>query len=164
METPEHSPLAMRSIAFVEIAKGLLALAAAFGVLSLRHTDLHAAASAFLIRHGVNPERHFGKMFIDAVASATNYPAGEIAAVAIAYALVRLVEGYGLWRGRHWAEWFAVISLGIYLPLELQHFAHHATLLNAVVILINIAIMIYLGNCLRQEREARKKARLEKGA
>jgi uncharacterized membrane protein (DUF2068 family) len=163
METPEHSPLAMRSIAFVEIAKGLLALAAACGVLSLRHTDLHAAASAFLVRHGVNPEHHFGKMFIDAVANATHYPAGEIAAVAFAYALVRLVEGYGLWRGRHWAEWFAVISLGIYLPLELQHFGHHATLLNAVVILINITIMVYLGNCLRQEREARKKARLEAG-
>jgi uncharacterized membrane protein (DUF2068 family) len=164
MEKPEHSPLAMRSIAFVEIAKGLLALAAACGVLSLRHTDLHAAVYAFLIRHGVNPEQHFGKMFIDAVASATHYPAGQIAAVASAYALVRLIEGYGLWRGRHWAEWFAVISLGIYLPLELQHYWHHATLLNAIVILINIAIMIYLGNCLRQERQNRKRARLKQDA
>ena len=161
MEKPEHSPLAMRSIAFVEIAKGLLALAAACGVLSLRHTDLHAAASAFLIRHGVSPEKHYGKMFIDAVATATNYPAGQIAAVAFAYALVRLVEGYGLWRGRHWAEWFAVISLGIYLPLEMQHFWHHTSWLNAVVILINITIIIYLGNCLRQERQNRKRARLK---
>ena len=46
----------MRSIAFVEIAKGLLALAAACGVLSLRHTDLHAAAFAFysaeILLHG----------------------------------------------------------------------------------------------------------------
>src|SRR5436190_8148764 len=112
MQTPEtRSPLAMRSIAFVEIAKGLLALAAACGILSLRHTDLLAAANEFLIRHGVDPEQHYGRLFIEAVAKATHYPAGQIAAVAMAYALVRFVEGYGLWRARHWAEWFAVISL-----------------------------------------------------
>ena len=153
----------MRSIAFVEIAKGLLALTAACGILSLRHTDLLAAANEFLLRHGVDPEQHYGRLFIEAVAQATHYPAGQIAAVAMVYALVRFVEGYGLWRARHWAEWFAVISLGIYLPLEFHHFWYHATVLNAVVILINIMIIVYLANRLKQERRSRKQAKLERG-
>src|SRR5512136_3487953 len=106
---PERPPLALRSIALFEAAKGLLALAAACGVLSLRHTDLHVATDAFLLRHGIDPERHYTRLFIESVAKATNHHAGEIAALAFVYALIRLVEGYGLWQGKHWAEWFAVI-------------------------------------------------------
>ncbi len=155
---PEHPPLGLRGIALFETAKGLLALAAAFGVLSLRHTDLHVATDAFLLRHGIDPERHYTRLFIESVAGATNHHAGQIAMIAFAYALVRLVEGYGLWQGKHWAEWFAVISAGIYLPLEFQHFAHHATLLNAGVIGFNMALILYLAKLLGEQMRSRKKA------
>jgi len=150
--------VALRSIALFEAAKGLLALAAACGLLSLRHTDLHVATDAFLLRHGVDPERHYTRLFIESVAKATNHHAGEIAGLAFAYALIRLVEAYGLWQGKHWAEWFAVISAGIYLPLEFQHFAHHATLLNAGVTFFNIVIILYLAKLLSQQHRSRQRA------
>src|ERR1019366_6219409 len=133
-EQPSRLPMGLRAIALLEGVKGILAFAASCGLLSLRHTDLHAVTDAFLIRHGIDPERHYTRLFIETVARATHLHAGQIAAVGFAYALIRLVEGYGLWRGKHWAEWFAVISAGLYLPLEFQHLAHHATLLNASVI------------------------------
>jgi len=153
-----RQPLFLRSIALFEAAKGLLALAAAGGVLSLRHTDLHAATDAFLIRHGVDPERRYTRLFIESVARASNHHAGEIAALAFAYSLIRLAEGYGLWNGKHWAEWFAVISAGIYLPLEFRHFAHRPTLLNTSVIVFNVAIMIYLMRLLNQQHRSRNGA------
>lgn len=106
---PQRPPLALRGIALFEAAKGLLAFAAACGIISLRHTDLNAATVAFLFRHGINPERHYTRLFIESVAKATNHGVGEIAALGFAYALIRLAEGYGLWRGKHWAEWLAVI-------------------------------------------------------
>jgi len=96
----ERPPLALLGIALLEAVKGLLALAAALGIISLRHTDLHAATDAFLIRHGINPERHYTHLFIESVAKATNHHVGEIAALAFAYALIRLAEGYGLWSCR----------------------------------------------------------------
>jgi uncharacterized membrane protein (DUF2068 family) len=161
---PQRPQLALRSIALFEAAKGFLALAAACGVLSLRHTDLHAATDAFLLRHGIDPERHYTRLFIESVAKATHHHTGEIAALAFAYALLRLVEGYGLWQGKHWAEWFAVISAGIYLPLELQHFAHHANALNAGVICFNIAIVLYLARLLKQQHRSRKRAGCGEGA
>jgi len=159
MQAPsQRPPLILRGIALFEAAKGLLALAAACGIISLRHTDLHAATDAFLLRHGINPERHYTRLFIESVAKATNHHVGEMAALGFAYALIRLAEGYGLWRGKHWAEWFAVISAGIYLPLEFQHFGHHATLLNAGVIFFNIVIVLYLAKLLNQQRAARRVA------
>jgi len=159
MQAPfQRTPPVLRSIAIFEAVKGLLAIAAACGIISLRHTDLNAAIDAFLLRHGIGAERHYSRQFIESVARVTNHHVGQIAALALVYALIRLVEGYGLWHGKHWAEWFAVISAGIYLPLEFQHFFHHATLLNAGVIIFNILVMVYLARLLNQQRVQRHAA------
>jgi uncharacterized membrane protein (DUF2068 family) len=156
--SPEKPPLLLRGIALFEAAKGLLALAAVCGIISLRHTDLHAATDAFLLRHGIDPERHYTRLFIESVARATNHHVGEMAVLGLAYAVIRLVEGYGLWQGRHWAEWFAVIAAGIYLPLEFEHFARHATLLTAGVIVFNLLIVLYLAKLLVRQRAERHAA------
>jgi uncharacterized membrane protein (DUF2068 family) len=158
---PDRSPrppVALRGIALFETAKGLLVLAAACGILSLRHTDLHAATDAFLLRYGINPERHYTRLFIESVANTTHHHVGQFAALGFAYALIRLVEGYGLWQGKHWAEWFAVISAGIYLPLEFQHLARHPTLFTTWVILFNLLIILYLAKLLSQQRAQRHAA------
>jgi len=138
-------------------------LAAACGLLSLRNTDLHAATDAFLSRHGINPETHYMRLFIEGVAKATNHHVGEIAALGFVYAAVRFIEGYGLWHDKRWAEWFAVISAGIYLPLELTHFSRHPSLFNAGVILLNMVIILYLASLLgqRAERERTTAAQTE---
>src|ERR1700687_1488725 len=96
-ERPNRPPIALRSIAFFEAVKGALVLAAASVLLSLRHTDLHAATDAFLLRHGINPERHYMRLFIEGVARATNHHVGQITAFGFAYAVIRFVEAYGLW-------------------------------------------------------------------
>ena len=154
-EPPRRKPLGLRTLAVFEAAKGGLVLAAVFGLLSLRHTDLHAATNAFLLHHGIDPQRHYTRLFVETVARATNLHVGQIAAFGFAYALIRLVEGYGLWQGKHWAEWFAAISAGLYLPFEVRHFTHHPALFNAGVILLNVALVIYLGRLLAQQRAYR---------
>jgi uncharacterized membrane protein (DUF2068 family) len=157
-DRPSRPPIGLRSIAFFEAVKGILVLAAACGLLSLRHTDLHEATDAFLLRHGINPERHYMRLAIEGVAKATHHHVGEIAVLGFAYATVRFIEGYGLWRERHWAEWFAVISAGLYLPLELTHFGRHPSYFNAAVILVNMLIILYLANLLGQQRAERARA------
>jgi uncharacterized membrane protein (DUF2068 family) len=124
--------------------------------LSLRHTDLHAVTDAFLLRHGIDPERHYTRLVIETVAQATHLHAGQIAAVGLAYALIRLVEGYGLWRGKHWAEWFAVISAGLYLPWEFIHYARHPRPFTAGIILFNLALFWYLARLLARQRAQRR--------
>jgi len=155
---PHRPPLVLRGIALFEAAKGLLALAAACGIISLRNTDLHTVADAFLLRHGIDPERHYTRLFIESLARATHQDVFEIATLALAYATIRLVEGYGLWRGRHWAEWLAVIAAGLYLPFEFQHLARHGTWLTAGVIGFNILLVVYLARLLIQQRAERHAA------
>ena len=42
----------------------------------------------------------------------------EVALVLLAYALVELVEGVGLWMARRWAEYLTVVATAAFLPLE----------------------------------------------
>lgn len=133
-----------------------MAFAAGCGLVSLRHTDLHAATDAFLLKHGIDPETHYRRLFIESVARMTHHHEAQIAAALFAYALIRLAEAYGLWREKHWAEWFAVISAGLYLPLELNHLVRHPTRLTVAVTLLNVAIIIYLVRLLMQQRAVRK--------
>ena len=151
----DRLPLGLRTIAILEAVKGVLALGAGFGLLSLRHTDMHAAVDAFLLEHGIDPETPYRKLFIESVAQATHQHAAQIITLAFIYALVRFVEGYGLWRGKRWAEWFAVISAGIYLPFELNHLAHRPSLGTFGLILFNIALIGYLGKLLADQRARR---------
>lgn len=153
--TEKRPTLVLRSIALFEGVKGMLALAAVCGLLSLRHTDLQAAAEAFLLRHHINPERHFVRMFVENIAKATHHDFALVATMVLAYAVLRLAEGYGLWKGRPWAEWLAVVSAGIYLPLELEHLARRPTWLNVAIVVFNILLIVYLAKMLLNQRAAK---------
>jgi uncharacterized membrane protein (DUF2068 family) len=66
------------------------------------------------------------------------------AAFAGLYATVRFIEAYGLWRLRAWAEWFAIVSGSIYVPIEIYEVIQHATWLRIAVLIVNLAIVAYL--------------------
>lgn len=62
----------------------------------------------------------------------------------LAYALLQFVEAWGLWGGRRWAEYLAVVATSVFLPLEFYEMAQHPTVFKAVTIAVNIAIVVYL--------------------
>ncbi len=67
-----------------------------------------------------------------------------LAALAFLYAVVRLVEAYGLWHMKVWAEWFAIIAGSVYLPVEIYEIFRRVTWMRAAVLLINAFIVVYL--------------------
>ncbi|HVM48999.1 MAG TPA: DUF2127 domain-containing protein [Candidatus Acidoferrum sp.] len=149
-------PAGLRSIAVLEAVKGVLAIAAGCGVISLRHTDLHSVIDTFLVRHRINPDTHYRHLFIESFARMTHQHVAQVAGLAFAYGLIRLVEAYGLWNARHWAEWFAVISAGVYLPMEIAHLLRHPTHLTLAITCFNILIVVYLARLLQKQRAERR--------
>jgi uncharacterized membrane protein (DUF2068 family) len=141
----DRPPAGLRTVATFEAAKGLLVLLAGLSILSLVHHDLQRAAET-LVRHlHLNPARHYPRIFIEAAAQVTDARLWLLASAAFAYSAVRAVEAYGLWRGRVWAEWFAILAGAIYLPVELDTLLRHASLLKAGVLLVNLSIVAYVG-------------------
>jgi len=71
---------------------------------------------------------------------------------AIAYSTARFIEAYGLWRERRWAEWFAVVAGGLYIPIELYELVRRVTWIRFGLLAINVAIVVYLARVLWRTR------------
>ncbi len=131
-------------MAAFEAAKGLLVMATGLGLLSLLHHDVQRAAESVVRHLHLNPARHYPRVFLEAAAQLTDARLWLLASGAFAYAVVRGVEAYGLWSARAWAEWFAILSGAVYLPIEIYELIHHATAPKAVVLLVNVGIVGYV--------------------
>src|SRR5262245_13876504 len=134
----------VRAVAAFEGVKGLLVLVAGFGLFGLLHRDAQHGAET-LVRHlHLNPARHISRVFIKAAGRLTNTRLLLLAGGALAYAALRFVEAYGLWRERPWAEWLAIVAAGLYLPIEVFEVIRHRTLLSAGLLLANVLIVVGL--------------------
>ena len=61
------------------------------------------------------------------------------------YAVIELVESIGLWQGRRWGEYFAMVATSIFLPLEVWDLTRgHITWLKVGALVINLLLVIYL--------------------
>jgi uncharacterized membrane protein (DUF2068 family) len=134
----------IRAVAAFEAAKGTVVIAAGLGLLSLLHRDAQHAAETIVRHLHLNPARHYPRVFIEAAARMTDSRLWLLAGGAFAYSAVRFIEAYGLWRLRPWAEWFAILSGGLYLPVEIYELLRHPTPVKAAILIGNAAIVGYL--------------------
>jgi len=61
-----------------------------------------------------------------------------------AYALIELVESIGLWLGRRWGEYFAMVATSVFLPYEIYDLTVKVTWLRMGALLINLLLVGYL--------------------
>ncbi|MBK1689226.1 DUF2127 domain-containing protein [Rubrivivax gelatinosus] len=145
---------AIRTIAAIEAAKGVVVLLAATGLLSLLHADLGALAARLVRYSHLNPASHYPRIFIDAASQLQTPRLLWLALGAIAYAVLRLLEGWGLYHERAWAEWLAAGSGAVYVPIELAEVLHQPTALGLGVMAANIAVVGVMVMALRARRAA----------
>ena len=147
----------MRAVAIVEAAKGGLVLLAGFGLLALIHRDVQAIAEKIVRHSHLNPAGKYPRIFIDAADRVTDAHLWFFAGLAALYAVVRLTEAYGLWNERRWAEWFALASSAIYVPVEVYELLHRFSWIKVAILGANLLIVAYMAYALRhsadQDRE-----------
>ena len=68
-----------------------------------------------------------------------------LAIAAFAYAALEGTEGVGLAMRRRWAEYLTVIATGLLIPFEAYEVVHKVTLFRAGALLLNLAVVGYLG-------------------
>ena len=62
----------------------------------------------------------------------------------LAYGLLQLVEGGGLWFQKRWAEYLTVVATSAFIPLEIYEISHKVTFLRVGALVVNIAAVIWL--------------------
>ena len=134
----------IHTVAFFEAFKGIIILIAGFALLRLVHEDLQIMADS-LVRHlQMNPARHNPHIFLDAISHISDSKIKLLAVFAFLYAIIRFVEAYGLWHLKSWAEWFAILSGGIYIPFEIIGLFRHPTIIKGSIFIINLFIVLFL--------------------
>jgi len=156
-EEMEHkAPVGLRTVALFEFVKGFAWLVGGINIFSLRHADVQAVVENLWHYLHVDPAWGFAKLCLGIAAKATHKQLVAVSIFAAFSAVVRFAEAYGLWHERHWAEWFAVLSAGLFLPVEVWHLWHKLTYFKLAVLLINIVVVVYLVRLLAAQHHRRK--------
>lgn len=155
----------LRGVALFEATKGVLAALAAVWILSVRHKDMSDVADGILatlhrVLH-IHPDRRIFHWIQRSISGLTPGTLKLLAAGIFLYAVIRFVEATGLWLEREWAEWFALISGGVYLPFEVYELFHRPTSMKWIILGINALIVLYMAWLLRDSYKRRKAARAE---
>lgn len=146
-----HSGIVLRLIALERLARGLL-LVVVGGILAANtHADWTARLRDWADDLGLDPSRHvLVARLINRAAALTPHQLLLIGAGAMAYGALELVEGAGLWRRQHWAEYLTVIATAIFVPFEIWELAHRPSLFKAGGLLVNLLVVAYLIVMLRR--------------
>jgi uncharacterized membrane protein (DUF2068 family) len=114
------------------------------GLLKLIHDDVAGVLDHRVAMLGLDP----GNRYIDhAIRNAANIPPNKIKDLGLGsfiYAALFLTEGIGLWMLKRWGEWVTVVITGSLVPLEIYEIYRHPTATKMLVLMINIAVVVYL--------------------
>ena len=156
-ERQANTSVGLRAVAALEATKGTLVLLLGFGVLSLIHKNLDDVAQRLTEILRINPEGKLSNVFFNLANHTTDKTLWVVAAGALVYATVRSIEAFGLWRGREWAQWFALLSGALYLPGEMYSLARHASGLKWGVLITNVVVVMFMvvlrANAPRRQRQ-----------
>ncbi len=145
----------LKIVALFETFKGLLGLFAGAGMLFIARQNIQLTVWQLVKNLHLDPEQGFSKIIIEASGNLTANRIRFLFIFALLYALMRFVEAYGLWFARRWAEWFALISGCVYLPIELFELAKGFTWLKIGLIVINLVVVLYMAFVLMHNKKAK---------
>jgi len=65
-----------------------------------------------------------------------------VAALLAGYAAIEIVEGFGLWWAKRWAEYLTVVATAAFLPLEVYEIHEKVSYFKIVTLVLNVILAI----------------------
>jgi uncharacterized membrane protein (DUF2068 family) len=134
----------LRLIAAYKLLKGVGLLALGIGALNLLHKDVAALADHWINILQVDPHSHYIRLLLAKLSILDDRRLKELSVGTFIYSAIFLTEGVGLALGKRWAEYLTIISTASLLPLEVYELAKRASFGKVLVLVINLAVVVYL--------------------
>jgi uncharacterized membrane protein (DUF2068 family) len=134
----------IRLVAVFKILKAATLIVTGIGILKLMHMDVARELDHWVAMLGLDPGSRYVSQAIQKATNLSPHRIRELGLVSFVYAGLFLTEGIGLWLLKRWAEWFTVIITSSLLPFEIYEIHRHPTAIKIVVLVINVAIVVYL--------------------
>jgi uncharacterized membrane protein (DUF2068 family) len=145
---PNKSTFGLRLIAVFEGVKGTLGLAIGLGLQALAansdHRFIRWVIEHLHLTNSAHVPRFISQNLRDMIAHPQDYHLELWAVLFMGYAALRYVEAYGLWLARRWGEWLALVSAALYLPFEIYAIVQHTTWVKILLLVLNVALVVYL--------------------
>jgi uncharacterized membrane protein (DUF2068 family) len=68
----------------------------------------------------------------------------EASGLLMLYGLIEFVEGVGLWLGRRWAEYLAVVATSAFLPVEIYELTEKLSWFKIATLALNVVAVLYI--------------------
>lgn len=140
----------LRLIALFKFFKAAALTALSVGVFRLMHKDVGETAERWVKALRLDPGNHFVEAVLVKASLITPVQIRRLGLGGLIYAALFFTEGTGLWLLKPWAEWFTAILTATLIPLEVYEIHRRLTVARVVVLLINVAIVVYLVQCIRR--------------
>ncbi len=134
----------LRTIAVYKLLKVLLLLAVAYGEVRLSDASLAAKLLTWASERPQGLEHYAVVWLLQWFSGLSASRLHALRIVTFAYAAIFATEGVGLWMQKRWAEWMTTVITASLIPLEVWELVFRPNLGKAVVLVANIAIVIYL--------------------
>lgn len=131
-------------IGVFKLLKGAACLVLGFGLLRLLHKDVAAAAIHYVQALRLDPGNRYIHAALLRIFRVTPKQLKEFSVGSFLYAALFLTEGAGLVMRKHWAEYVAVVSTALFIPLEIYEIYHRLTWIRLFVTALNILTVWYL--------------------
>ena len=143
----------LRFLAVERVLRGLLVILAAWAVWKFSNSQ---DAVRRLFDDDLTVFRpvahHFGydldhSPVVDTIQKTFDYKKSTLRTAAAglgAYALIEVVEGVGLWFGRRWAEYLAVVATAAFLPIEVYELTEKVSYFKIGTLALNVLAVLYI--------------------
>jgi uncharacterized membrane protein (DUF2068 family) len=140
----KHTGRGLWLIAAFKLLKGIALLAVGVGVLKLLHKDVAGEMGSWIDYLRVDPQNHFVQRMLEKVGLLDDRRIKELSVGTFAYAALFLTEGTGLAFRKRWAEYLTIVSTASFLPFEAYEIIKQVNVIRILLLLVNIAVVIYL--------------------
>ena len=142
----------VRLIALFKLLKAVLLIALGVAALKLLHADISSVVERWVAASGLDQNSRFVGRALSAAAAFTPNRVRDLIVGSFLYGGLFLTEGIGLWLLKNWAIWFTVIITGSLLPVEVYEIVRHPSMGKVLLMVINLALVVYLIRRIRDER------------
>ncbi|WP_406203155.1 DUF2127 domain-containing protein [Kitasatospora sp. NBC_01560] len=143
----------LRFLAVERLLRGLLIVVVAWGVWKFSNSQ-DAVRRIFdenlTVLRPVTEHFHWDlehSPIVDTIRKTFDYHHNTLLIVAgalLVYAVIEIVEAYGLWLGRRWAEYLTVVATAAFLPLEVYELTEHVSAVKIGTLALNIVAVLWI--------------------
>jgi uncharacterized membrane protein (DUF2068 family) len=148
-----RSAFILRALAIERWVRGLILVLLAIAVFRLKSTQVSikqlfdrdlSALKPFFNQIHFNVSDSATIKSIEKVLNAKPSTLNLIAFGILVYGLLQVAEGIGLWSLKRWGEYVAVVGTTLFIPLEVYEVVEKVSWLKIIILVINVAAVLYL--------------------